>query len=114
MAWFFLLYLWPYLYSAEEMELLNWTGYGAKFELNGPIPYFFLAASFAASIGLLLFKRWGRTTFVLLICVSVLSTPAWGITVIPALDEGIGYIVALAHGAIIAMAYLTTLGSEFR
>jgi hypothetical protein len=111
--WFFLPYTWNFIYNKDELALLSWHGYGAYFDIDGPIPYLILVLYGVVSIGLIYFKKWARTAFVVITVASIVSTPLWGFAVSPAIDGIIGYIISISDGAILAIAFLTGLGAEF-
>lgn len=111
--WFLLPYSWSFLYEGEELNLLSWSNYGAYFDVNGLISYVILAAYVTVSIGLVLLKKLARTGFLFLTVGQIISSPAWGFAVSPPLDGSIGYITSMADGAILTIAYLTSLGSQF-
>lgn len=112
--WFFMPYAWIYIYKGDEADLLSWANYGALVDVNGSIPYLILFAYLIASVGLVLLKKWARTVFLALTISSVALSLVLGFIVSPPLDAAIGYIVALADGSILTIAYLTSLGSEFK
>ena len=111
--WFFLPFVWGYYNNEDQLNLLSWAGYDSMIDINGPIPYIILAAFIISSIGLFFFKMWARTFYLVLILFSVISTPIWGFTVAPPIDNVLGYIISLSDGAILAIAYLTKIGSKF-
>ncbi len=113
LVWFYLPYTWVYLYEGDALNLLQWSGYGASIDLYGPIPYVVLGAYTAVLVGLALFQTWARPAFVILIVASVLTTPLWGISVVSPVGGAVGYVVSLADGAIITLAYFTTLSRDF-
>lgn len=111
--WFAMPYSWIYFYEGEELNLLAWANYGAKFDVEGPIPYIVLLAYTVVSIGLVLLKKWARTAFLALTVGSVVLSGIWGFLVSPPVDAALGYIVAMSDGSILTIAYLTSLGGEF-
>lgn len=113
LIWFFMPNAWVYLYEREALNLLSWAGYGANYNINGPIPYIILVAYIVASVGLVLLKKWARTVFLALTVSDIVLTGISGVHVSAPLDAAIGYIIALSDGAILAIAYLTSLGGEF-
>jgi hypothetical protein len=106
-------YTWSYFYEGEEFNLLSWAGFNSYIDMQGPIPYLILLAYVIVSIGLVFMKKWARTSMLVLTIGSILASPLWGFYVSPPLDASIGYIVALADGSILTIAYFTSLGSEF-
>ena len=113
LIWFAMPYLWIYFYEGEELNLLSWASYGAKFDIEGPIQYIIVLAYVVVSIGLVQLKKWARTAFLALTVVSIVLSGVWGFLVSPPIDAAIGYIVSMSDGAILTMAYLTSLGGEF-
>jgi hypothetical protein len=111
-VWFILPYGWTYLYEGDAITLLSWNNYGAYIDHNGYLPYLIVVAYIAASVGLMLFKKWARVLFLCLTIGTIVLTPFLGFTVTPALDASIGYIVSLADGAILALAYFTSVANE--
>ena len=110
---FYLPYTWVYVYEGDALNLLSWSGYGASIDPNGPVPYFILAAYGAASAGLVLFQRWARPAFIVLTAANLISSPLWGMVVTTPLAAPLGYLVAMADGAIIVLCYLTSLSEAF-
>lgn len=113
LIWFAMPYSWIYFYKGEELNLLSWANYGAKFDTDGPMPFIILLAYIIVSIGLVLLKKWARTAFLSLTVVSVVLSGIWGFLVSPPVDAALGYIVSMSDGAILTIAYLTSLGGEF-
>lgn len=112
-AWFFMPLIWEYLYDYEILNRLQWDGYGGKINISGPIPYLFGIAYLICSFGLVLFKNWARTLFLILTIINVFSAPLWGMSVQGSYDTIPGYIVSLCDGAILSLAYLSGISSEF-
>lgn len=103
-------YLWL---SEEELSLLAATGYGSYIP-NHPVIFWGLFVSWvAASLGLFFFIPFARTAFLVLVVVSSIANFFWGFRVDTPLSIGIAGLVALSDGAIIAMAYLTSVSSYF-
>lgn len=113
LIWFAMPYTWGYFYGREQLNLLSWANYGARFDIEGPIPYIVILAYMVVSIGLVLLKKWARTAFLALTVGSVVLSGIWGFRVSPPLDAALGDIMAMSDGAILTMAYLTRLGGEF-
>jgi len=112
-VWLLLPLSWEYMYQGEQLGLLKWHTYGALIDASSLIPYFIFTIYIVSSAGLFFLKKWGRILFLCLTIFSILSTPIWGLSVTPALDNSIGYIVSLCDGAILTIAYLTRLAAEF-
>ncbi len=112
--WFFLPLSWEYIYDYETLGGLRWAGYGAKINLEGPLPYALGIAYLVSSLGLLFYKNWARTAFLALTIFNIVSAPLWGLNVQGGYDAIPGYIVTLSDGAILSLAYLSGLSSEFK
>ena len=109
---FFLPYAWEHLHDLEELKLLSWGGYESVFDINGPVPYIVTLLYIIIFAGLAMFKKIARTAFLIITIVTAL--PIWGFGVYSQLDGTIGYLIALADGAILTLAYLTHLSDEFK
>ena len=106
-------YSWVYLYQDEIIDALSWNSYGSKFGANNFIGYAFFACYGVISIGLVLFKKWARSGFVVLTVLSVLTSPFWGLSVLYGYESALSYMLVLGDGAILAIIYLTGISNEF-
>jgi hypothetical protein len=113
-AWFFMPMLWESIYDYETLGGLQWNGFGAKINMDGPIPYVSGVLYLASAAGLLLYQSWARTLFLLLAIANILAAPFMGVFAVGGYDAMIGNIITLLDGAILAMAYLTSLSIDFR
>lgn len=69
--------------------------------------------SFIASIGLFLFKEWGRQLFLLSIVFLLLLTPVGGPFVSTGWTALIATLVGISEGMIVALIYFASLKREF-
>lgn len=106
--------LWESIYDYETLGGLQWNGYGAKINMDGPIPYVLGAFYLFAAAGLIFYQSWARTLFLLLAITNVLAMLFMGVFAVGGYDAMVGNIIKLLDGAILAMAYLTSVSSEFR
>jgi hypothetical protein len=112
-VWFCMPLLWEYLYEGDVLNALSWNGYGSQINTNGPIPYIFLVAYGVICIGLINFKRWARTGYVIFTILSILITPFLGLSVQWGIESFLSYVISLGDGAIIAMLFFTNLSDKF-
>lgn len=70
--------------------------------------------SVLASVGVVLFRRWGRTLFVLVSVVSLLLVPFEGLYVDVGLTVLVGSVACLIEGMIIALMFFSPLRKMFR
>jgi hypothetical protein len=75
--------------------------------------YGLLAAALVASLGLCLFKRWGRTLFLLCTVIWVITSPLSEFYVNMGWSTLLGYPATLLEGMIIALAYFSHLRRMF-
>lgn len=113
MVWFFMPYGWGYIYDYDVLTGLRWANFGSKIDIDGPVPYLVGFLYVAAYIGLLVYKQWARTLFLVLALFGVISSPFWGLGVQGNYDVMVGSIVTYCDGAIIAMSYLTSVSVRF-
>lgn len=100
--------------TREMEEALRWSGYGG-------VPFFqhwafhtaMAVAKTVAMLGILLFRPWGRWSFLALLVVSIATLPFGGISVGVPKDAVIGGLLGLLDGAILALAFVVR-GAEPR
>ena len=73
----------------------------------------YVVASLVAFVGLYFFKRWARTTNLVLSALLILVAPALGHIVLSGIAQGLGEIALLLWGAVLAMAYFSPLSERF-
>ena len=103
-----------YLYDQNTNDALTWNGYGALVPMHDLVPYAFLIAFGVVSIGLIFFKSWARTGFLFLTAIGFLLSPVIGLSVQTGVDSLLSYFINLSDGAILVMAYLTSINNEFQ
>ncbi|MCG7964765.1 MAG: hypothetical protein N0E54_18835, partial [Candidatus Thiodiazotropha taylori] len=64
--------------------------------------------------GLVKFRPWARSGFIVLTVVAFLTMPVWGMAVTRPFEGMLANLLVMADGAIIVMLYLTGLAGEFR
>lgn len=106
-------YYWGAIYTNEEMELLAWHGFGAKFDIYGPTLYMLLGGYFVVTIGLITFMPWAKIAFLLITIASIIITSLMGITITETIGNTLGSILSLIDGAILTMLYFTSVSNEF-
>lgn len=112
-AWFFMPFASGYLYDYDTLDLLSFSGFGAKIDLDGPIPYVIGLIYVVTTFGLLLFKSWARIAFSTLAVFTIISPPLWGVSIQGSYDVMIGSLVSITDGAIISMAFFTSISNDF-
>ena len=75
--------------------------------------YALLFASLIASLGLFLFRRWGRPLFLLSTALFVLTTPFYESFVSTGWSATLAYAASLLEGMIIALIFFSHLGRPF-
>jgi len=114
---FVMLWLLPYFdylwLSEEQLNLALADGYGSYIP-NHPLIYWSLfVAWFTISVGLFFFVTVARTAFFALLVITVLADFFWGFRVLPPISASISVIVTLSDGAILTMAYFTSVSNYF-
>ena len=105
-------YFWHLIHPEETLNLLLINGF--KEYIN----FYYINNALAvinilALIGLLFFKKWSRTLFFTVTCISILLGPFQGFSITAGYETSIGYISVLCEGAILYMAYFSSVASEF-
>ena len=99
--------------SEEELTILSANYYGSVIPLHNIIDWALFISWISLYIGLWLFIRAARLAFLLLVVVTSVANFFWGFSVMTAYEFAIQYILTLVEGAILAMAYLTPVKSNF-
>ena len=112
--WFCAPYLDSYIKDPNVQDLLLWHGYGAIIKPTDIEAYVWLLVYGLLSIGLVYFKAWARTAFLVVTVLAVTLILASGMTIHTVYEQILLQIVTLLDGAIIAMAYFSKLKDEFK
>jgi hypothetical protein len=101
------------LFGADMAAVLAHNGRDAWVT---PPFHFWLILQFlwaATAVGLFFFLRWGRTLFLFLNLYTVVGFVAGGLVIQTGLQAAVLYLVNLADGAVLFMAYLSAVASRF-
>lgn len=112
-VWFCMPYLSNYIYDTDTLNALSWAGHGAILPRFDILPFAFLLAFGITAIGLVFFKNWARTGFLILTLFSLFYLSGSGLNVQTGFDSFLGYFVNFCDGAILAIAFLTGISNEF-
>lgn len=103
----------PEVLEGYDVWLLNFDGYGASIAYS-PVLYWCLFASWLLLFaGLFFYVSAARAGLILLIAATLGLDLAWGIRVLPPHEVIAGSLLAVIDGALIAMAYLPPVRTEF-
>ena len=95
----------------QEYDLLSYSGYGGSIpEIVGWVQ---LILWLVSAVGLYLFQNWARTLFLVLIVFDAFSIFLGGYVVLMPLEAFMANLIAIADGAILVLAYFTTVSKEF-
>jgi len=114
-VYFFIPYFDNFLHEEGTLAALSWSGYNAWISPAAQDIFAYTTLFFyvVASIGLINFKTWSKTFFVVLTIFSILSELLFGFSAITAYDAMLLDIVGILDGAILAMLYFTSISNEF-
>ncbi|MDO3387776.1 hypothetical protein QWI17_18175 [Gilvimarinus sp. SDUM040013] len=103
-------YMWL---SNEQLYLLDQDGFGAVIPTSHLTYWGTLVVWLVLLIGLFFFNRFARIGFVAFYFFSVVLGLCYGLRIHTAYEVTILNLMGLADGAIIAIAYLTSVGAKF-
>ena len=106
-------FFWLDIYDQETLNALTWLGNGGVLNIYGPLPYLLAIVFIVSLIGMYRLKKWARTLFMLFTIISGLISPLWGLSVAGNIDVLAPYFISIGSGALLAIAYFTSLGAEF-
>jgi hypothetical protein len=100
-------------YSEEVNQLRQWDGTGAVLKTTLGLEIAIFLASVGIPFLMFFFVPGSRQAFLILTLVLLAANLGFGVRVVTALDTFLGHMVALMDGAILAIAYFTSVGSRF-
>jgi hypothetical protein len=106
----FLNHLWL---TPDQLHVLSYDGAGSLIPAHPMLYWGQLVLWTAISIGLFFFLSVARTAFLVLNVITIVATFFWGFRIIPPEAAGLGGIVQMADGAILMMAYFTSVAERF-
>ena len=112
--WFFQPYNISYIYDQDTLRVLEWSGFGGNYYLLFYISYVILVLYIISAIGMLLYLKWARALFAVLTVVTILLAPFSGVGVSTSIDGFLQYIINLCDGAVLFMAYFSSISSNFK
>ena len=102
-----------YWLSDEELDLLSANGWGSVFPNSSFIYWPLLAYWVIVSLGLLKRIKIARTLYAIGIVIFSIASFMWGFSVLTPIEAGMSNILSLLDGAILVMAFLTSISNEF-
>ena len=93
---------------------LEVNGIGGNWFVLSPVVYnSFLVAKLASTVGLFLFRTWGRTILAVAVALNACILPFAGILAVPAIDNLVLALLYLSEGALLALAFSSPLRDGF-
>ena len=105
-------YFWHLIHSDEIIGILELNGYKEYFNFYYILNIIF-ALTIVASFGLLFYKKWARTLFSGLILITIILVPFTGFSVATGFESSLGMVNTLSNGAILYMAYFSSVSNDF-
>lgn len=114
--WLILLFL-PYFdlvwYTEDEINLLAWDGWNRKLVMSNATYWFICSLWLSSSITLFFTVKYSREFFLFLVCSTTLVSFFWGFRVFAPIENVLAEIITMADGAIIYMAYFSSISQRF-
>ena len=101
-------------YTNEEINLLMWDGWAAKIQTSDTSTWLLFAAWLSCSIGLFFTIKYTRECFVVLVVGTTLLSYFMGFRVTAPIDSVLLNFVTMADGAVIYMAYFSSVSERFK
>lgn len=100
-------------YSDEALQLLSMDGFEARYEPGLLITLLFYVSGVALPLLMYFFVRWARSAFLVFSVFSQVAALLWGLRVSSPIESAVTGLILLMDGAILAMAYLTSVSKRF-
>ena len=114
-GWWFLPYTYEYM-NQDIQSLLSYGNYGAILPESKPVllfGLFILLATNIAAFGTMLCRKAFRSAYAILVFLSVVTVPLWGMSVETAGGAFLGYVASLSSGALLAVSYYSKASNAF-
>lgn len=106
-------YVQPFYLSDQDFNLLSYAGYGAILPSNNFIYWGLFIFWLIVGVGLIMRSSLMRTIYLCGIVVTVLLSFFWGFSVATPLESVVFSVINMIDGALITMAYLTSVSRSF-
>ena len=106
-------YFWELIFHKDAVGLLDLNGYMEFIDfyyINNTLT----VLTIVASVGLLFYKRWARTLFFSLTVIYIILAPFMGFAIAAGFESALSSINLLCNGAILYMAYFSSVVDEFK
>jgi len=103
----------PFLFSSDTMELMKYSGHGARFNPTHPIIYVLYLLPYPALIAMYFFQNWGRYLLLAYIVVLLLGSFVLGASISGPPDTFVNFAAVLLDGAILGLAFFSPLKDGF-
>ncbi len=111
--WFFT--PWGSFYINDSNAALYWLGMNSLIDTHSIIiiSNIVTVLYLVAYLGLIFFKKWARTTFIVVSIAGGISISLYGISVQSNYEAMLSYFMSLGDGFIIAISYFTNIDTRF-
>ncbi len=110
-------WIFPYLdykwLNEDELTILSANYYGSIIPLNDFVDWGLFVAWIILYIGLWFYIRAARIAFLIFAAITSVANFFWGFSVMTSYEFAIQNVLAMAEGAMLVMAYFTSVRSEF-
>ena len=109
--------LYPLIGPAPESpfagQIISLSGYGSAFELPEAVDWAIIVLWILLAIGIYNFKRLARTGYLVLLILELAVLPFIGMQILTAAELFLFSIVCILDGAILAMAFFSSVSEKF-
>ena len=106
----------PWMYGtldSETQSLLSYSGWNSMFVVPEWVFWVMLLANLAGYIGMFMYKKFFRLLFSLILVVSILLSPIFGMSIITGIEVFFIDASMLLAGIVLALAYFTPINDKF-
>ena len=110
---FFVLPQLPFLFSTDTIELLKYSGHGARINVSHPVIYIFYLLPYPCLVGLFALRNWARVLFLLYFLLLLVGSFFFGVSISGPPESTVNLAATLLDGGILSLAFLSTLRNDF-
>lgn len=103
----------PWLFSQDTLELMKYSGHGAKINVGHPALYLLYLLPYPGLVALFFFKQIGRYLFAFFVAAVGASTFLFGASVSGPPETFVSFLTLLSDGGILALIFASPIKESF-
>lgn len=107
----FLLPLLPFLFSSDTLELMKYSGHGARLAMDHPLIFYLYLLPYPALLGVWFLRKWGGYVLLTFVTIVLIGSFYFGASVSGPPETFVSLAATLLDGAILALVFCRPIQS---